>query len=387
MRVLARFLLFFLAVVLVLGPALYLARDSLAPRLVSWLARSSFGLAGLGPLDFKIVDFGAGRLTLADLTVGGGTIGAAALDVAFTYAELRQGRIRALTLRGLTVRASYGADGLDLGPLDALLKGDGVERPGAGPGGLSVGRLVIEDARVRLATPHGPVTLRISLGASRNPDGAMAASGDVRVAITSGTLSGGGLADLASRFEATMSAAGDIDASATIHQGSARFRDLALASVIGDITGRWAVGVPPTARTSLTLAGLRLAGSQAPETTIEALLRGDSATATVTMGDARRTGEAFVLALALDGMTRERARLTVTADGAVAAPLALAVGITDPPVSSIDGTLALRVSGTLPGPLSDGMCGPWRGAAWRDLLRRTVTSGDAKRNGKARAPR
>ena len=108
----------------------------------------------------------------------------------------------------------------------------------------------------------GPVTLRVSFSASRNPDGAMAASGDVRVAITSGTLGGGGLADLASRFEATVSAAGDINASATIHQGSARFRDLALASVIGDITVRRVGGASPTARTSLTLAGLRVAGTR-----------------------------------------------------------------------------------------------------------------------------
>lgn len=379
MRVLTRILLIFLAVLFVLGPGLYIGRDAIAPSLASWLIRSSFGIAGFGRLDFEIIDAGTGHLLLANLSAGDGTATVETLEASFNLADLRNGRLGSLTLRGATLRARLADDNeLGFGPLDPLLTLGEDSEAKSTPAEFPVDRLVLEDTRVLLATPYGPIELLTTLTATRQPDGGLTASGEARVAATSRTLAGGGLADVNSRIELTQNPAGEIETRIQISQGAARFRDIELASVIGDITLSAGREAPPTARASLRLQGLRIDRSSVPLTTIEALLRGDSASATVSVAEQPDSPNGFTMALALDGMRRDRARITMTADGpaGVLEPL-IADAVAPWAPGTFAGTVSLRIRAALPGPFRDGRIdAPSRGE-WRDVLRDTVASGGA----------
>ena len=96
------------------------------PDLIVSTARTVLGDAGLPEIDFKI-----GRITLNDVTlegirVAGGALEIPRLSAVFTWRELIEGKIGALSIDGMTLTATYSDAGISFGDLDRFL----VRQPG-----------------------------------------------------------------------------------------------------------------------------------------------------------------------------------------------------------------------------------------------------------------
>ncbi|MDA1308677.1 MAG: YdbH domain-containing protein [Proteobacteria bacterium] len=355
MRFLARLLIFLSVLILVLGPGVFLARDTLAPGLASWIARSGFGLTGLGHLDFQIVYLGAGRLALRNVSAGGGAITAEAIDATYQLSDLRQGRLASLSVNGLTMRAGHENGRLDLGPLDALLSGQapsGSRSPWS-QWRLPMDRLILKDARALLETPQGALELTFNISAEERENGVLSGAGDAVVKASSTTVAGGGVARARLRFEGGRELSGAFRINGKISQGSARFQQIALGSGGGEIVAEIGGADRNSGQVSLRLDEGRIGQATLPSIVLEAVFRGDAGSASLRLSDPAHPAQSYTLAAAIDGGTRERLQVRLTGDGAVGVPYRLLQSVLNLPIDDLEGTAGFRINGTVPGPISN----------------------------------
>ena len=177
---------------------------------------------GIAPASVHVARIDARGLALEDVTIGAADapdLAAARIDVAWSWAGIREGRANALRVSGLRLRAALGKDGLSLGALDPLLAGDAdTDDAGRFPA-LPASEIELEDARVALDTPDGPAAGAASGSLRSGADGAL--DGRFTLALehplgrASAQLTLAGLPD-ALGFEATLADDGQrLSASAT----------------------------------------------------------------------------------------------------------------------------------------------------------------------------
>jgi hypothetical protein len=148
-----RTLLVLLALAALLGAAGALAwsqRISLAER---WL-RAQVAARGVAPAALRVARLDARGIALEGVAVGAPEspdLGAERVEGDWSWRALRERRFDALRLRGVRLRAALRDDGLTLGALDPLFRGDAA----AGALALPARSIALEDARAQVATPRG----------------------------------------------------------------------------------------------------------------------------------------------------------------------------------------------------------------------------------------
>ena len=359
MRVLARISIFLTTLALLLGPALYLGRDSLAPAAISWVARIGLGVDDPGGLDFRITELSTNALTVKSLTAGDGAISADTVQATFDPAELLGGQLRSLTVTGLTLRAAFRNGRLDLGPLGDLLHTETEERPSSGgPERLPVDTLVLKAAGFILGTPWGAIDLRGDISAGQGPDGTLNWTGALGGIVTSDDLGGGGAADIDIRLEGGRDVDGTATSSLSLVRGMARFRDLAMERASGTVEFRFLDRNPMVTRAALRFEGLRANQTEIPMVSLEAIVRGDSGSLTATIGSSSARDRNYTVAAAVENGDGARVRLTFTGDGPVTSLYRMAGGTRKPLVGNPRGELDFRGNVTLPGPIASLLAAP-----------------------------
>ena len=158
---------------LVLLCAALLLYQFVLPRLVAQALRQHLADAGLADSSLQVSAVTPHRLRLNGLAIGDdGRLGVSTIDVAYSPATLRAGRVDSVELVGATWDVRLGRQGLDLGPLARLQTGDG---PAAGP--LPFDRLDLSAATIQLR--FGEHLLRIPVNAMLRP----AEDGRLRLAV------------------------------------------------------------------------------------------------------------------------------------------------------------------------------------------------------------
>lgn len=149
-------------------------RHSIAER---WLL-DEIRRTGIDEASLVVEAVGVGSLSLADVRLGAPpALEIARMHARYSPGSLRRGYLDELQMSGLRLRASYDDDGLSLGALDVLWRGNGKGEDG-GAGVLPARRITIADARVDLETPGGPVSLPFEIGIDDRGDGSFEAAGD-----------------------------------------------------------------------------------------------------------------------------------------------------------------------------------------------------------------
>jgi hypothetical protein len=357
MRVLGRIFILLLATVLLLGPALYLGRDSVAPLAVSWLARVGLGLDDLGGLGFRITELRGDALTLEAVTAGEGAVTAETIQATFDPAELRHGRLRTVSVTGLTLRGAFKDGRLDLGPLSELLYDKPRNRKPDAPKRLPFDTLALSATKVILGTPWGDVELTGDVSARRGADDALTWTGAMRGGLTSGVL-GGGMADIEIAIDGSRGLDGTVASRLSLAGGSAHFRDLAVDRLSGDLAFESRPGIPPITRAKLTVTGARMSRTAVPTLSLNAMVRGGSGSMTATIGNAAATARNFVVAAAVEEGDDTRPRLRITGEGPFERLYQL-VGIgMDAPIMEPRGKLSFHGDVTLPEPIASVFTAP-----------------------------
>lgn len=120
---------------------------------------------GIAPLSLVVADASPQRIVLRDVRVGEPPdLEIARATLRFHPRELAAGRLIAVDLEGVTLRARLGEEGLTLGALDPLLEGEGSGTASPLP---PVDRLSLRDGRLELATPAGPLQVFLEGHAAR----------------------------------------------------------------------------------------------------------------------------------------------------------------------------------------------------------------------------
>lgn len=152
------------------------------PRIAETIISDRLDALGLpGTVTVERVDLAGARLT--GLEAGDGTLSASGIDVAWSASA---GAVTEVVVEDLRVTGRWTDSGLDLGPLDALLAGDGSDDGDAAPD-LPVDRVVLRDARVEIALPKGALTAVLNGAATRAAAGPAL---DLSAAVTAPGLDG-----------------------------------------------------------------------------------------------------------------------------------------------------------------------------------------------------
>ena len=139
MRVVTRILLYVLAVLVVLGPAAYFARDVLPARIVTWALPAVLGVSGIGTVSLKVDSVGLDRIVLSNVRLGDRPDFTAGRIVAeYEPLALLRGAVSSIEVRDALVRGRLDAGGGfsfgALDPLIALAGGGGNGASGASDG-------------------------------------------------------------------------------------------------------------------------------------------------------------------------------------------------------------------------------------------------------------
>ena len=342
---------------LLLGPALYLGRDSVAPLAVSWLARIGLGLDDLGGLGFRITALRGDALTLETLTAGEGAISADTLLVTFDPAEIRDGRLKTVTITGLTLRAPFKDGRVDLGALNDLLYAESSNQPSDAPTRFPFDTLVLNAARIVLAAPWGSIDLSGDVSARRGAAGALSWTGALRGGVTSDAL-GGGMADFNIAIEGSRRPDGTIASNLSLAGGEIGFRDLAVDRLNGNLEFESRPGNPPITRATLRIGGPRAYRTEIPTVLLDAMIRGDSGSMTATIGNSATTDQNFTVAATVEDADATRLKFSFTGEGPfenLYRPVSDGMGW---PIKDPRGTLGFHGDVTLPGPIANLFAAP-----------------------------
>ncbi|MDE0808727.1 MAG: YdbH domain-containing protein [Alphaproteobacteria bacterium] len=357
MRVLARIIITLTAAVLLLGPALYLARDTAAAAAASWLARVSYDAPDLEGFGFRISGFGRDVVTLESLTVGNGAVVADTLQARFSFAALRNGQLRSLAVTGLTLRAHVKDGAIILDPFTAwieALEGTAQDQPPHDniPRRLPFDSLVLDQTTVFLRTPQGTLQLSGDLSAQQAPDGTLAWTGYLRGGFTSDDLAGGGDAATQVTIDGGRDVSGESTARLTFTGGSARFADLALKSVRGTVDLEIPTGNPPTVRASFQLETPRVNKIELPMVALTAHFRGGSGSLMATVSGNEPSDQNYTIAMAVENAHGPRVRVALQAEGSVESLNPLLGAVSPGLINAPRGDLAFHASAAIPGPIA-----------------------------------
>ncbi|MEB2346262.1 MAG: YdbH domain-containing protein [Deltaproteobacteria bacterium] len=152
--------------------ALWAARTALTERaLVAALAAR-----GVAPVALRVERLDGSGLGIEALAIdpaGAPDLAAARVEADWSWAGLRAGRLDALRVTRLRLRATLGEAGLSFGALDPLLAGPAA--PAAEPlPPPPVAELVLDDARLLLSTPEGVAEVALTGAFDAAPGGAVA---------------------------------------------------------------------------------------------------------------------------------------------------------------------------------------------------------------------
>jgi hypothetical protein len=159
-------------------------------ELAQGLVLSALRARDLSPASVAVTRLDLSGIELRRLQIGReGDLRIAEVDVDYSAAGLVRGQLDALRVAGLRLRATLDQRGLSLGALDPLLRGES----GGGESGavvLPVGAIAVEDGRIELDTPYGPLEMPIELRLDTDPAGHLQIHADIaaRHALASGSL-------------------------------------------------------------------------------------------------------------------------------------------------------------------------------------------------------
>ena len=154
---------------------------------------------GLGDVRLDVTEVGWRSAALRDVTVGEpADLEIARVDVSWEPRALLRLEVARLTVTGVRLQATLGADGeVSFGSLDPAL-----EDTGESEGGVVYREVVVADATVAVETPAGPLTLE-GVTARLEPDPLRIATGGFRIAAVRDQAAPGRFPPLAVDAEAT----------------------------------------------------------------------------------------------------------------------------------------------------------------------------------------
>ena len=342
MRIVARVFVFLIALGFLLGPAIYLARDSLAPAAVSWFARIGLGVGDLGDPRFRITALRADGLTIEAMAIADGRVTAESLRATYDLSDLAKGRLRTLAIRGLTIRARVENGVLSLGTID-LPAGSDTEPEGASldPGRFPLDHVVLDDFRIIIVRDADTIELAGDIDARRSAGGALSWSGELSAGMWSPLL-GGGEAKLDLSLAGSSSARGEINTVLDVKHGKARFRDLSLASMRGGLRIRLPVGEPPTLRAALAFGEVEARGIVVPRLSMDVHGRGRSGTISAVVGEPGSEAGVYTIVGDVHDDAGERARLAFSGGGALGVLHDLLGPALGSPLEGLKGNLAFN---------------------------------------------
>lgn len=229
-----------LGLIAVAGAVLWLLLPTVATRLA--LAR----LADMGVPNprLEVLQIGYDRAVILGLAAGtDDELTVDEIAVAYHYRDILGGAVESVTLRGATLRASIGPDGLSLGSLDALLAGHG------GGGQIpALPPIELEGARIDLATGFGAVALTGG-GTLRSSEGGLAAELELAAAASQGSARG--------RLDLEI-AGGAVDARLDLADSRVELPGLLTAAATGAVRTRLAAGEIAALHGELEIGALAL---------------------------------------------------------------------------------------------------------------------------------
>ncbi len=229
--VLAGFVLLLLA-----GAALW----AFLPAIVERIVADHLVAMGAPAPRLNMREIGLDQAIVGDFGLGtAGEFAAREIVVSYRLADLLDGRVDGVTIRGATLRAVIGADGLSLGSLDPLLAGSGGATPDIPP-------IDIEDATLTLVTAFGDVAVAAD-GRIAARDGTIAAALTFDAAAPQGAAGG--------KLELRM-AGDEIDADVVLSSARLSLPDLGHTSGSGRLNVRVVDGAPQRLDGHLDIAAL-----------------------------------------------------------------------------------------------------------------------------------
>jgi len=372
MRVVARVFIFLIVLGFLLGPAIYLARDSLAPMVVSLFARTGLGIDDLGDPRFRITHIGPNGLTLEGLAMAGDLVEADSVSATFDLTELSKGRLRTLAIRGLTIRARLQDGKLSLGSIELPRHSESKEKAEPPkPDQFPLDHLVLEDVRLVVTTDTDTIELAGDIDVHRSANGSLDWSGDLSAGLSSALL-GGGKAKFGLVLDGSLSVAGDISTTLDLKHGEARFRDLSLASARGGIRGRLPFGADPTVRAALSFDDVAARRIVIPRLSLDVHGQGRSGTVSAVIGDPSSGARAYTIVGDISHDENDHAKVAFSGSGALGVLHDLLGPALGSPLHGIRGDLAFNGEVGFRGAIDDFVAHPEKGLA------QAVGSGAAK---------
>jgi hypothetical protein len=166
------------------------------------------------------------HLALRSLRIGD-ALEIARLDAHYSPTGLFASRLDGISVSGLRLRGSLNTSGISFGPLDAMIDAPGADEPGAATS-FPIDRIEMEDARIELVTPEGPLAISLDSRVTQKSPGRLEAAVSLglehRLATASATLTATGEPEKWTG-QISMEAALSGDFGSSIHMG-----DLTLAA-------------------------------------------------------------------------------------------------------------------------------------------------------------
>ena len=155
------------------------------PRIVEWGVAGELAKRGIAPVHLRVRTLGLHGLEIVEVRLGrDDALRIARLSARYRPDGILAGRMDALTVEGLRLAATIDATGVHAGGLIAALGG-----AGGGGGAWPVAEITLTDARARLATPLGPLTVTAK-GRARAGGGGIEAKLDVALGGEAGRAHG-----------------------------------------------------------------------------------------------------------------------------------------------------------------------------------------------------
>lgn len=308
------------------------------PDIVERIAIARLAEMGVPEPRFTVVDVGLDRAELSGISIGvAGEMTARQVVIDYALDGLLEGRLAGVTVRGATLKGSVGPDGVSFGGLDPLLAG------GDGGNAVPIPPIRLEDARLDLATPIGPVAL--------DGDGTLSAGdGTLRARLELHASAPQGSARAMVEVEMT---GGTVTAVADLGDGTALLPGVLHAALDGEVSLRAAAGRLESLTADLALTRVEfpvdpVAALGAFDGRLELAGGADGWRAALGLADA---ADSLIAELRLDTPDLEpdsAATVALRLRAAAAAPLWPALGLAAP--DSGDATVAL-VTEIAPGAL------------------------------------
>ncbi len=231
----ARSILFLLGLgFLVVFASLYLLRLQIAEEVLLY-ALQDRGIQA----DLNLTALDSDRMTIESLSTADGSFGAERIDITYRFDEVIDGKVKVVTITGLTARVDL-SEGVpsppDLSPREGPSAGQPEEAVDLAQLDLPI--VTLESATIEAETPLGPATIRASGEAWPDPSGARAGLLDFEVdAPTVGALSG----TLSAALQESGAVLGDV----TIEGGNLTLPAARLAGLAGQGGLAWVPGEEP----------------------------------------------------------------------------------------------------------------------------------------------